>query len=186
MKQYFALCASLPVIKMEETPSLSSEKFFYYCSAHMSENELKTLESVSLSVRDLPENFSKKSLFYKYASWDISLRAALAKTRAARLSFDIHEFPESQKEIAYEMDAEKTASDAYSQTNNPLERERFLDRARWNKLEELEPLYHFTYDHLCAYRLQLLIAEKWQKRAAGNARKNLDDAARLVRSGETA
>ena len=81
-------------------------------------------------------------------------------------------------------DADAAAVRAYSAAD-PLERERLLDAARWEKASELTLLHQFDLDVLCAYYLQLQLAEKWARRAAGNAAVNLDEAADLSKKSQT-
>ena len=64
---------------------------------------------------------------------------------------------------------------------NPLEREKMLDAARWRKLEELELGNLFNFNVLCAYKLKLELLLKWKARNAELSQKNLDLAAAEVR-----
>ena len=69
----------------------------------------------------------------------------------------------------------------YDGLQNPLEREKLLDLARWRKIEEFEFGNRFNFNVLCAYKLKLELLLKWKARDAGQSQKNLDLAAEEVR-----
>ena len=46
---------------------------------------------------------------------------------------------------------------------DPLEAELYLDRIRWEKLEELEKNHYFDITYLVAYALKLQILERWDR-----------------------
>lgn len=184
MAHYHALCASLPMLKIDDAPLISSETFLSYCSSFVKPEKLQELASATLAPDRAPEK--RKTLLERYAAWEMSLRLSLAKLRANRLGADTSGNRFFKMDISYETDADRAAAEAYG-APNPLEREKLLDLARWRKLEELEQGHLFDFDTLGAYRCKLLIAEKWQKRASGIASENLDRAASAVgKSGHTA
>ena len=61
--------------------------------------------------------------------------------------------------------------------DSEMEKEKALDRARWDFLDGLDWQHAFDFAGLCIYRCKLLILEKWAARLAGNAAANLDAAA---------
>ena len=63
---------------------------------------------------------------------------------------------------------------------NPAERERAVDRLRWRMLDELTWGNEFEFDHICAYRIKLRLAEKYRGRDAGTGRKFFDSAVRAM------
>ena len=64
--------------------------------------------------------------------------------------------------------------------SSPLEREKILDQARWEKIEELEAGQLFSFEQLCAYKLKLLLQLKWVGRSPEQAAQNLDLAPSMV------
>lgn len=58
-----------------------------------------------------------------------------------------------------------------------IERERLLDRERWNFLEEASFGHYFDLEALIVYALKLLILEKWEKVRAANAPALIEKAA---------
>lgn len=113
-----------------------------------------------------------------YARWEISLRNTLARLRGAKLSLDAEQYL-----VALEGEEEYSASAAakniYSMQADPLEKDRALDRARWEYLESLEADHMFDFDALCIYYCKMLIRSKWLSRQKEKAVENLDKAALL-------
>lgn len=178
MSSYYALISSLPMLKFGDSPSISSETFLSYCITQLPPEEYEALESATLAPAELPDPDCASALC-KYTEWEMSLRLAIAKIRANKLAADTSDNPFFKLGIPFETDADRAAIAAYS-TSNPLEREKILDLARWNKLGEFELENPFGYDTVCAYRLKLMILEKWEKRKTGIPSDNLDKAASAV------
>ena len=189
-RQYFALKASLPMLLFDSAPPISSEDFLSRCEAFLAPDRMKFLRELSLAPRELPEfekNFKQAAIPSKrdirtddsmvmqlYMRWEIWLRNTLARLRAAKLGQD----PEActVKFAFYEPTAETAARNAFN-LSDPLEREKALDRARWDYLDGFEWNHAFNFEALCIYRCKLLILEKWAARKAGDPAKNLDAAA---------
>lgn len=172
----FALLASLPMLKRDETPYLSMEDLQSSAEAFLSAKKMKLFKALSLSAND-GTAFPASSLAARYVKWEIAFRNSIAKLRAARLGVDPAPY---LRDFAYDTEADHYARGAFS-AENPLEREKQLDYARWAKLEELELGHRFDFDVLCAYKLKLEIQLKWKARSAELAAKNLDLAAAEVR-----
>ena len=189
--ELFSLLSSLPELTLFEQPGITREKFLYFCSSYFHGKRMELLRNLSLlpepegsAVSGILRSFSKNSLPCAYSRWEAALRTSLAKIRAARVpgrgSLD-------HADSGYETDADSAARRAYA-APDPLERERILDRARWEKLDELARAGHshaFNFDSVCAYSLKLQIAEKWTMRKEAGAADNLDRAADAVRSAGT-
>lgn len=172
-KQYYALKASLPMLLFDEMPPLDSAAFLGYCEAYLAPAKLTFLKELSLAPRSVPDGNAQ--VMQKYAAWEICLRNTLARLRAARLSVDPE--PYVVKFADYETGAASAAQSVFSMNADPLEKEKALDRARWDFLESMEWNHVFDFDALCIYRCKLLILEKWAARRKGNAAEILDEAA---------
>lgn len=185
--ELFSLLSSLPQLTLFEQPGITHEKFLYFCSSYFRGKRMDLLRTLSLrpatedpAASGLLQSFSPRSLPRAYSRWETALRSSLAKIRSAK-------FPgrgASERVGGYETDADSAARKAYSAAD-PLERERILDRARWDKLDELARAGHshaFNFDAVCAYSLKLQIAEKWTARKEAEASGNLDRAADAVRT----
>jgi len=170
------------MLQFGETPKITAEDFLASCSVFVHKENRDMLNALS-PVPAMERKYPSKSLAAKYMSWEISLRDRMARIRAAKWSKG-NEYI-SPAEAEYDFDAERIAALAYG-TSNPLEREKILDRARFEKIEELEHGLYFTFDNLCAYWLKLQILNKWTARTGEQALKNLDAAAEQARSAGTA
>ena len=114
-------------------------------------------------------------------STDLYLNSTRAELfRKLSLSADAAAAPYLHADGAYETDADRSVREAFA-AGNPLEREKMLDFARWQKIEELEFGNRFNFNVLCAYKLKLELLLKWKARDAGQSQKNLDLAAEEVR-----
>ena len=179
------MLSSLPYLTLFEQPGITREKFLLCCSSYFHGKRMELLERLSLvpgdpDARELLLRFPDKSVSRAYACWESALRVSLAKIRAAKNPGGV--FPD-RPDAEYETDADTAARRAYA-ASDPLERERILDRARWEKLDELTRMGHshvFNFDSVCAYCLKLQIAEKWAERKEAGAEVNLDRAADAVR-----
>ncbi len=172
----FALLASLPMLRREETPGIGMEELLSSAEAYLSAKKAGLFKALSLSAEETSA-FPAKSLAAKYVKWEGSLRNAIARQRAARLGLDPAAY---LRDFSYDTEADRFVRDAFA-AENPLEREKLLDASRWMKLEELEFGHRFDFDVLCAYKLKLEILLKWKARSAEHAAENLDLAAAEVR-----
>ena len=169
----FALIASLPFLRMREKPQLSHAAFLESAAAFVGGRDLEELAALSLVPAD-GRSFRKGSFAAKYTAWEYALRQSIQRLRTAK--FHLETASPVRREPAYESDADGAAVRAYAAAD-PLERERILDAARWDKAEELTVGHTFDFDVVEAYAVKLQIAEKWAKRSAGDPEKNLDSSA---------
>ena len=163
----YALIASLPQLKWDEAPHITLEELTDSTDLYLNSTRAELFRKLSLSA-DAAD----------YLAWETAFRNSIAKLRAARLNLDAA--PYLHADGAYETDADRSVREAFA-AGNPLEREKMLDFARWQKIEELEFGNRFNYNVLCAYKLKLELLLKWKARDAGQSQKNLDLAAEEVR-----
>ena len=177
---------------MTEVPLVSYEKFMSDCAGMIDAKNMDLLRRFSLVPGVLPGQkpqdaasddpnaleefigkFPKGSLAQDYLRFETALRHSAMKLRAAKLGTAFaapkpgHTF--------FDPEADRMVRAAFA-APNPVERERILDTARWNKLDELEVrnLTPFNFDTVCAYSIRIQIAEKWAARSAGNSAEGLD------------
>ncbi len=172
----FALIASLPQLKWDDTPSMSMEELVASTDLYLSAQNFAMFQALSLSAD--PAEFPSGSLAANYLTWETAFRNSIAKLRAARLNMDAAAYLHAGG--SYESDADRFAREAFS-AENPLEREKLLDAARWRKIEEIELGNRFNFNVLCAYKLKLELLLKWKARNAERSQENLDLAAAEVR-----
>ena len=185
--ELFSLLSSLPELTLFEQPGISHEKFLFSCTSYFHGRQLELLKSLSLrpdpddpDTVEMLRHFPADSVPRAFFRWESALRNSMAKIRAAK---NPGRGPADRLSAGYETDADTAARQAYA-APDPLERERILDRARWDKLSEFARAGHshaFTFDSVCAYALKLLLAEKWTLRKEAAAPANLDRAADAVR-----
>ena len=204
MNLYASLVSSLPLLKMTEAPLVNHGKFMSDCSGMLDEKKLALLREFSLvpglrpgqkpqdGAQDAPDaieefigKFPKGSLAHEYLVFETALRHSAMKIRAAKLGAAFaapkpgHTF--------FDPEADRMVRAAFA-APNPVERERILDAARWNKLDELEVRNRtrFNFDTICAYSIRIQIAEKWAARSAGNSAEGLDRTVSSVRDSDPA
>ena len=102
------------------------------------------------------------------------LRTRIAVKRAEKLKLPA-DFPEPEAFYG-DVDAELGRIAAL----DPAERERAVDMLRWRMLDELTWGNEFDFDHICAYRIKLRLAEKYRGRDAKSGRKSFDAAVRAM------
>jgi hypothetical protein len=141
------------------------------CKAHLEPKDFALLESCSLNpfAQKIDENDdfapfgqsanSDSSPFIdSWRNWEKSLRLNLAKLRAQNLKRDFS----SQEDASSELDAATIAKTAMTM-DSPLEAEMYLDKARWDFIDSLEGLDHFSENAIFAYHLKLSINERYCK-----------------------
>ena len=173
----YGLISSLPMQSLDGAPAITEEEFFAACDLYLNKAQKQQLRNLTLQADDASV-FPAGSFAKKYAEWEISFRNSIAKLRAQRLNLDPAAW--LRADGSYESDADRLSREAF-QSQNPLEREKLLDRARWNKIEELSLGNLFNFNILCAYKLKLEIQWKWQNRSKKKPEENLDLAAAEVR-----
>ena len=172
---YYALISSLPMLTLEGDSGFTPERFLSYCETYIEGEKLKILEDLALDPS--LNRFKADSLPGCYAQWECALRNAIVKKRARSLNVEAESF--LNKEAQEETDVERIVSAAWM-ISSPLERELILDRARWEKIEELEAGNSFNFEQLCAYKLKLLLQRKWLGRSPEQAAQNLELATEKV------
>lgn len=166
---YYALISSLPMLTLDGNAGMTPERFLSSCQTYVKGDKYKILEELGLDPQ--PGQFKTGTFPAKYAEWECSLRNAVVRKRAGRL--DRNPGAYLNAEAAEECDTDRAAAAAFT-VEDPLERERILDQARWMKIEELESGSQFSFERLCAYKLKMLIQLKWLGRVQERATENLD------------
>ena len=178
-KKYHALKASLPMLLFDEAPPMSSAEFLERCAVWLKPDRMAVLRSLSEVPRESRKATSRflpadRKAMDIYRDWEIALRNALARLRAVSMGLDPEKYLADSGR--YDPEAEAAARAAFNAAD-PLEKEKALDRARWDFLDGMEWKHAFDFAGLCIYRCKLLILEKWSARQAGDAAANLDAAA---------
>ncbi len=150
MAEYY-LISQLPSLDgiSENMPlPVTEERFLELCNRFLGKKAQKNLSELTLTP---PKNHEKSNsdLIEAWNEHERNLRFALAKVRAEKMKkpFDTGNNPLSAEIV-------KAASTA-TETENPLEAERFLNQFRLNYLETLRPMDSFSEDFVFYYGLKL-------------------------------
>lgn len=158
MRQYYYLIASLPFLEFGIKPPILYRDFLAFSREQLSESDMKILKEATIE----PSGDVKgvMSALKEWNIFDMTLRNEIARQRASKMS------KEPEKYIRGENHQDpflaQSAHWAISQ-ESPIEAERFLDKIRWEKIEELARGHYFDMDFLITYALKLQILERWER-----------------------
>ena len=161
---YYFFSAALPELRPGETPPLTLSEFDADAELQLTPRHYRMMVSEDPAARV----YGEMRRFEEY------LRTRIAERRAEKLKIPA-DFPEPEGFYA-EVDA---ALGQIAQLD-PAERERAVDELRWKMLDELTWNDEFGFDHICAYRIKLRLAEKYRERNAKSGRKFFDSAVRAM------
>jgi hypothetical protein len=172
------LVASLPSLRLGETPGLRSDDFLEVCGRYLEPEQQEILVGAGL----LPAPPAPEAPHEALRGWyefETDLRNHLARARAARRKVDAEPFLRPEGNLSSDM--ERAVGEALDQSN-PEDGERRLDELRWRFLEDLTVGHPADMTNLLAYRLQLLLAEKWVDLDADQGLARLEQQAEVLRS----
>lgn len=152
MKYYF-LMASLPALSPDAEPPLASDALRHLFVEHFHSRDLVALEE--LDARRTPP---QHPFVVAWLQADTFLRNAIARQRASKSG--VNPAPFIRQNAPFDPATERMAADAMLK-NTPLERERALDRVRWNILDDLSGFDPFDTNAALAYAVKLSIVERW-------------------------
>ena len=159
---YYFFSATLPELRPGEIPPLTLAEFDELAAEYLTPRHYAWLAADDPRARVCRE----------MARFEEFLRIRIAERRAEKLKQSV-EFPEPES-FYCGIDEELSAVAAL----NPAERERAVDMMRWRLLDELTCINDFDFDHICAYRAKLRLAEKYRGRDAKAGRDFFDSAVR--------
>ena len=158
MREYYYLVASLPLLEFGMKMPISYEDFFSSCREQLSSKDLEAIKRAKIAPTE--EAKDPYPTLGQWKRFDITLRNELSRYRASKKSKDTAAYirGEGYLDPFIATEAHWAANEA-----SPLEAERFLDRFRWETIEELEREHYFDIDYLIAYALKLQILGRWQR-----------------------
>lgn len=165
--RYYYLIASLPMLTPGAPPPITRADFLRRCAEHAPHTLLQDLEHILLSRPQRAHAPYAQTLH----RMETQLKNALARIRAAKWGVAPEEHLRPVDDI--DLSIERDAADAFT-LNDPLERERALDRARWRRIEELRGVDPFSQNALLAYAAQFALAERWDERPESAGQKVVD------------
>lgn len=149
---YYYFGASLPPLALGSPPPLALDAFREQCREQLGRRDRQALDDL-LDGRPAHGRFARA-----WQASETQLRNALARVRGSRLQRDAG--PYLREHDGFDVYAEKAATEAFAQPT-PLERERSLDRFRWQQLDELSRNETFSAAAILAYALKLQLAQRW-------------------------
>lgn len=164
---YYYLVASLPMLHFGMKPPFSYSDFLEACSLGLNQDDMDILANLST----LRESGSRSALLKKQEGFNRRLRNELVRTRAAKKGKDPNKYLRGDSGV--DPFIAPLAHWAVNQ-DSPREAELYLDRVRWEKIEELKAGHYFDTEYLAAYGIQLQILERWDRINSGNGMKVLE------------
>lgn len=151
---YYYLAASLPTLTLDAAPSITMDEFRATCARFLTPADQAALDE--LLAGGAPD--ARHPFIRAWYHRDVQLRCAVAKQRAARHKRDATPFLRDY--TGFDVSLEKAAADVFAR-GTPLDRERALDRVRWDLIEELAGPDAFSGQAILAYALRLKTAARW-------------------------
>ena len=161
---YYFFSAALPELRPGETPPVTLAEF----------DADAELQLTPRHYRMLVEEDPAARVYGGMLRFEEYLRTRIAEKRAEKLKMPV-DFAEP--EAFY---PEVDAALGQLASLDPAERARAGDMLRWQMLDELAWNDEFGFDHICAYRIKLRLAEKYRGRDAKTGRKFFDSAVRAM------
>lgn len=151
------LISSLPALDINTAPPLSHEAFLQSCRDWLNREECEAVEALL---------YEKPSAHPFVAAWmdkETILRNALVqiRARAAGVDASLHTHYAHGCDKKIESDAEDAV-----QHHNPQEKERSIDKIRWETVEELQGPDPLSINSIFAYAVKLAIVDRWSKRSS--------------------
>lgn len=153
---YYFFISSLPDFTMDMLPPFSLEAFQAQCQQYLSHDDFHALEAIM-------NNDTEDSDHPFIRAWhdrETQIRNAIVRQRALRRKAD--PTPHLREQEGFQVHLDKAAADAFTKPS-PLEREKAIDKLRWDSVEELAGFDPFTGRAVLAYTLKLLLARRWQQ-----------------------
>ena len=171
--EYYFLVSSLPLLTLGEKPRHSSAGFLELCREHLSTGRLRQLAAVGL----LPGGRPCCGVDSRWQIWETYARNCVTRVRATRLEVESEPWLQPESDV---FPSDGRVIEEILATEDPAARELALDKLRWQRLGDFAVGHEFDFDALVAYRLHLLLAEKWAELSREQGRHNM---ARVVDSG---
>ena len=169
---YCFLSASLPELIPGAPPPLTVEEFDEMCRAELPPAKFAALTAFDGTVTpDFRGSAELPGIYNDYGRFELYMRNRIARRRAEKAGEQL-ELPDPPEYFS-DYDA---AAGAIASAADPAEREEMLDKLRRDFIDEQLLCREFSFTSLCAYRLKLLIANKYRHRKLEPGRQNFDAA----------
>jgi hypothetical protein len=155
---YPYLISSLPMLHFDARPPFTFEDFLRTCKDLIPD---KDFDAVSICANEaLWEQAASQGTLKAWISFEVGLRNELVKVRASRRKIEPARYlridgSDNTELYHVAMNSHRILS--------LIESEKFLDQARWRRLDELGFGHYFDLDALIVYALKLAILWRWEK-----------------------
>jgi hypothetical protein len=154
---YPYLISSLPMLQFGGKPPFSFDRFIEMCQGLIPDEDFAQVKQCADDAF-LPQAHLQPTLA-RWAGFETGLRNELVKIRSSRKKIDEQKYlrPDGSGDVAMlhlAMNSHRIPS--------LIESEKFLDRARWERLEELSLGHYFDCDAVIVYALKLRILLRWE------------------------
>lgn len=154
MSLNYYLMASVPAVAFDAPAPMTPAVFLARCREHLDPAAATLVEQA-----DAPTP-PKNRFLRDYRNAETLLRNCVAWERASRLDKDVDDYV--REASGCDPLLERLVGEAFNRPT-PLERERALDRIRWNLIDELAGFNPFSQEAVLAYALKLRIASRWDR-----------------------
>lgn len=154
----YALIASLPTLSLDTPPAISGEKFLQACESGLAAEDSAAARALLNGVP--PPESACRGFIGRWRDVDTQIRNAVAVRRATKLGLDASAWVRPTQGCAVWL--RDGVEDAF-QEKDPLDREKAIDRLRWQALEELQGVDPMTRDAVFAYAAKLALVSKWHR-----------------------
>lgn len=171
-QNYYYFAASLPMVFFESPAPFSVEEFLLECERLLSPEDFEKISAL-LAPQGMNEDFVADiasqmkanpqladQTFYKTVSFLKRFQNETAFFRAQRANKDPQKYLRGEY---YSDPALLAVIQEAAKTDNPLETEKELDRARWQILDDLVSAHSFDFESILVYGLKLKILNKYKQ-----------------------
>lgn len=166
---YPYLISSLPMLHFGAKPPFTFEDLLRTCQDLIPDKDFDAL-SICASEAIWEQAVSQETL-KAWISFETGLRNELVKVRASRRKVDPAGY--LRKDGSDNTELYHVAMNSH-RILSLTESEKFLDQARWRRLDELSFGHYFDLDALVVYALKLVILWRWEKIAGANKQEILE------------
>jgi hypothetical protein len=145
---YYYLIASLPMLKFNDSPPISRDKFLTEAQKEVAQHPFAQLCSLFSDERAIDHPYLKE-----WDTFNEEVNSLLAHLRSQRLNFT------HKEEVKRDPKLEAKLREIV-QNPNPLEAETQLMQLYWERATELSRMKVFTIEVLFTYAIQLNILER--------------------------
>jgi hypothetical protein len=147
---YYYLVASLPLLRPEENPPMTTETFLETCRQSLGQSELDLVRNVSL-VASTEEARQQNTFIRKWEALLTVVHKELNEQRARRLNLESDRYSQVGDRNPWVAEMVR----AVIQAENPLQSELLLLQYYWRKIDELASGHVFDVEFLIAYHVKL-------------------------------